>query len=56
MRADLCAVEIIKDRDIAISTFEKTIKVMPDGKFDKYFVLFEIHPTTEARLNYVKNL
>ncbi|MEQ8186547.1 MAG: M48 family metalloprotease [Candidatus Eremiobacterota bacterium] len=56
MRADLYAVEIIKDKNIAVSTFEKTIKVMPDGKIDKYFVIFEIHPTTEARLNCVKNL
>ena len=56
MRADLYAVEIIKDKNIAVSTFEKTIKVMPDGKFDKYFVIYEIHPATEARLNCVKNL
>lgn len=55
MRADLYAVEIIKDRNVAISTFEKTVKIVPDGKFDKYFVIYEIHPTTEARLDYVKS-
>jgi Zn-dependent protease with chaperone function len=54
LRADLYAVEITKDRDSAISTFEKTVKIIPDGKFDKYFVIYEIHPTTEARLEYVK--
>ncbi|HPZ09475.1 MAG TPA: M48 family metalloprotease [Candidatus Eremiobacteraeota bacterium] len=50
--ADLYAVSITTDKHSALSAFEKTL--LPGEKDSIFFKIFEIHPSTEERINKIK--